>query len=943
MTVVAQRSFAGGEISPSLYARVDFSKYISSARTLRNFITLRHGGAANRPGTNFVGEVSDSSLTVRLVPFIFNNSQTYVLEFGNLYMRVIKDGGYITETGQTVTGATQADPVVITITGHLYSNGDEVYMSGIGGMNELNNRNFKVANVTANTFELQLMDGSTNLDGTGFSAFTSGGTASKMYEIVTTYATADLSTLNYVQSADIVTIAHATYPPREVARTGDASWSITDLTFEPSITRPNGGAVTSITAGSNRYQWKVTAVKEETFEESLAGRELAVAASGATQADPVVVTTATHSYTTGDEVYISDIVGMTELNDRKFFITVLTGTTFELDDEDGTGHTAYSSGGTSARTFLNANSAAVGTLADPHILSWTAVAGAQEYNVYESENGIYGLVGVAGTNSFNVIGTLPDTGNTPPIERNPFSGVDNYPSTVTYYQQRLLFANTNNDVEKIFGSKSGDFKNFTVRSPLQDDDSITFTMAGQKVNAVKHMLGLGSLVVLTESAEQAVEGDEAGILKPTSLFPKPYSYYGSGTLKPISIGGNALYVQTRGSIVRDLGFDFQIDGYRGNDLTIISSHLFEGITLVDWAYQQVPHSILWCVRSDGILLGLTYVREQQMFAWHRHDFKDGLVENVVVVPEGQEDVLYVVVKRTINSIVTRFVEKLVTRYISDVKDSKFMDSHLSFDGRNSSATTMTLTGGTLWVYTETLTLTSSVAYFVAGDVGNEIHYTDPDGVVVIRLTITGFTSTTIVSVQSNKTVPASHQATALSSWTKAVDEVTGLWHLEGEDVSVFGDGFVVASPNNASYDTITITGGIATLDKPYGVIHVGLPYFSDLETLDIDSADGSTMADKNKLITDVTLFVEKSRGIWVGERPPAADTVDPLQDLTELKIRDMEGYDEPVDLATGPVELNIKGRWNNNGRVFIRQVDPVPLTVLAVMPSGELPFKKRGS
>ena len=167
MTSVSQRSFSGGEFSPSLYARVDFAKYASALRTCRNMFIEKHGGAANRPGTTFVGEVSDSSQAVRLIPFIFNNSQTYVLEFGDLYMRVIKNGAHLTEAAKTITGVTAADPAVVTITSHGYSNGDEVYINGVSGMTELNNRNFKVASVTTNTFELQTMD-SVDLDASAY-------------------------------------------------------------------------------------------------------------------------------------------------------------------------------------------------------------------------------------------------------------------------------------------------------------------------------------------------------------------------------------------------------------------------------------------------------------------------------------------------------------------------------------------------------------------------------------------------------------------------------------------------------------------------------------------------------------------------------------------------------------------------------------------------------
>jgi hypothetical protein len=177
------------------------------------------------------------------------------------------------------------------------------------------------------------------------------------------------------------------------------------------------------------------------------------------------------------------------------------------------------------------------------------------------------------------------------------------------------------------------------------------------------------------------------------------------------------------------------------------------------------------------------------------------------------------------------------------------------------------------------------------------------------------------------------------NWAKAVDTISGLSHLEGEEVSTLGDGFVVASPNNASYTTKTVASGTVTLDKCYSVIHAGLPFISDVETLDVDNPNGETVADKKKLVSDVTIYVEASRGIWCGGKPPTDDDVDPLEGLYEYKGRNDELMDDPIALKTGQVNINTMSEWSNNGRTFIRQVDPLPLSILAIMPSVLAPFK----
>jgi hypothetical protein len=311
------------------------------------------------------------------------------------------------------------------------------------------------------------------------------------------------------------------------------------------------------------------------------------------------------------------------------------------------------------------------------------------------------------------------------------------------------------------------------------------------------------------------------------------------------------------------------------------------------------------------------------------------------VPEGDEDFPYFIVNRTINGSTARYIERMSTRKVDDIKDFVAMDSSLSFDGRNTGATTMTLTGSG-WTYTDTLTLTASASFFAVGDVGNEIQLTGPDG-TLIRLTITAYTSGTVVSVKPNKTVPVSMRVVALTTWALAVDELSGIDHLEGKDVCVFGDGFVVASPNNPAYPVYTVTAGAITLDKPYAVIHVGLPYLPDLETLNIDSVSNETMADKKIIISNVTMFVKKTRGVWVGARPPSDDETNPLEGLEEYKARNEEVYDEPIALRGDQIEIKNQPEWNNNGRVFVRQVDPLPLTVLAIMPAGMIPSMRGGA
>jgi hypothetical protein len=207
--------------------------------------------------------------------------------------------------------------------------------------------------------------------------------------------------------------------------------------------------------------------------------------------------------------------------------------------------------------------------ATPTQIAWTAATGAQGYYIYRSNDATsFGLVGFSLVNSFTDSGYTPDFLKAPPVARNPFPGAGDYPSAVAYYQQRRVFASTNNKPETIWGSRSGLRTNFTTSFPLQDDDAVTFSLVGQKVNQVKHLLDLGRLIVFTSAEEKMVEGDQAGILRPDAINPRKLSANGSGSLKPIELDDSALYLQARGTKVQGLqaGVSRLLRRHRSHDL-----------------------------------------------------------------------------------------------------------------------------------------------------------------------------------------------------------------------------------------------------------------------------------------------------------------------------------------------------------------------------------------
>lgn len=591
----------------------------------------------------------------------------------------------------------------------------------------------------------------------------------------------------------------------------------------------------------------------------------------------------------------------------------------------------------------SAGASTVPTSGAPRTLTIGAVSGAQEYNVYRHDgSGTFGFVGVATGTTFVDNGITPDYTVTPPTLSVDLTGTDDRPACNGYLQQRKCYGGKTNAPEEIDASKAGQYKNFSRSSPLQDDDACIWTPDGAEVNRIRHFVELSEYWVLTQGAEWILTGDGNGNLTPGTPGLKKRSSHGSAEIQPVIVGDSFLFVQARGSIVRDIKYEANSTGYQGRDLTIFSPHLFEGYTLVHWDYAQIPNSIVWAARSDGHLIGLTYLREHEIWGWHDHDTY-GDFEDAVVVPEGEEDMVYAIIRRTINGATVRYVERMSSRNISDIAvDATFMDSYLSYDGRHTGSTTMTLSGGTNWTFDEDLTLTASGSTFASGDVGKAVFlkivtatWTPEDGasesIEILRCEIVGYTSGTVVTVNANKTVPAAFQSVAITVWSMAVKNVTGLDHLEGATVSILADGNVMT--NGIDDPLITVSGGTLSedIESHAEIIHVGLPYVSDAQTLDLEVLGQETLADKKKHINQVTLLVESSRGIWAGE-PNEDGTVSP-DHLYEHAQRTPGDEYSTIEGVTGKVVISMSSSWNTGGRVHIRQRDPLPMSLLAVIPS----------
>lgn len=322
--------------------------------------------------------------------------------------------------------------------------------------------------------------------------------------------------------------------------------------------------------------------------------------------------------------------------------------------------------------------------ADPGIASYV------RYNVYKKSNGLYGYIGQSGTTSFTDQNITPDVSKTPPISDVGFNdAVGNYPSAVSYYEQRRCFAGTRNKPQNVWMTRSGTESNMTYSIPSRDDNRIAVRIAAREASGIRHIVPISEMMLLTASSEFRATSANSDVITPSTISMKPQSFHGASNVVPAIVGNTVLYESARGGHVREMSYSRDANGYLANDISLLAPHLFDYKTLLDMAYSRGTTPILWVVSSSGKLLGMTYVPEQKVSAWHQHDTGNGDVfESICVIAEEGEDMLYCVVKRTINGQQKRYVERLHTRRYDALADAFFVDCGVTYSG----AATATVSG-----------------------------------------------------------------------------------------------------------------------------------------------------------------------------------------------------------------------------------------------------------
>lgn len=632
-------NFRAGELSPRLEGRIDLDKYNEAAQTLQNMLVFPQGGVTRRPGTYFAGAAKDGG-KVRLINFEFSDEQAYIIELGANYMRFFKDGGILTETPVSITAATKANPVVVTAASHGFSNGDRVIITSVSGMTQLNNREFTVANQTTNTFQLS------GIDGTGFDAYTSGGTVAKIVEVTTTYSVTQIFEINFAQSADVIYLAHKDHAPAKLTRTTATSFTLTDVDF----------------------------IDGPYLDENITSTTLYASASTGS----VTITASAALFTASD---VGRYIRFREV--------------LEINHDEWAASTSYANNATvryndhvykqvTGSTQTSGNTPPVHT-------GGTETYGAIDWQYVHDDTGYVKITNFTSSTSVDAtvqtddvgITVLPDSivgsgGATKRWSLGAFGGDQGFPKAVAFYEQRLYFAGTTGQPQTIFGSVSADFENHTPGT--NDDDALNFTIASDQVNVIKHLLPARFLQILTTSAEFTLSGGTGSQpVTPTNVNILRETTFGTSGVRPLRAGNSTILIQKGQEKVKEITFDLDTDGLLGIDLSILADHITRnGVT--DMVWQQEPELILWFVHSDGRLIGLTYDRANNAVGWHTHPLGgSGAVESITSIPEGSEDTVYMSVKRTINGATVRHIEYMKQIYFgTDVADAYYVDGGLSF-------------------------------------------------------------------------------------------------------------------------------------------------------------------------------------------------------------------------------------------------------------------------
>jgi hypothetical protein len=686
--------------------------------------------------------------------------------------------------------------------------------------------------------------------------------------LITPWRADDLARLAWAQSADVMWFVHPAYPPYELARTGPASFAFGPLGLSGHAFRAERDLGVSLTASGVTGAISVTS-SAPFFVEGHLGAVLRL--SEPSGALPYQTWRADMNVTFGLVVQHSGRVYQA-MNDGNAFATPPV---HEAGDVYVVGN---QSGGVTWRYLHDGR----GHARVDEVVSPTQVRA-------------------------TVLDRLPGTAPTTHWQEGAWSAARGYPCAITLHEQRLWLAGTRADPLGVWASRAGDYGTFTDGP---DDDGIGFNMAVTQANVIRWMAAgpvltigtSGGIYLVTSYASDAPIG-------PSSLRLTRSTTEGTGSLPPVPVEDALLYVGRSGRRLIEFAEAADLDGWQGTDLNVAAEHVLrDGVTSLAWAGE--PARTAWCVAS-GRLVALTYRRDQQMLAWHRHP-TDGIVDDVAVIPspDGRDDQVWLAVRRVAGGVERRRIEVMAPPFRPAGADDRagmlHLDAAASWVGAVDAVLTPSAAMG------DEVTLATSADVFAAADVGRRVKAGAARATIVAVAGPRAATARVTVAFDDAASVPA-------GGWALDAGTLSGLDHLARRRVTLVLDG----AP--AGIATVAADGTLP-LPRRAWAADVGLAFSSVLETLPVDAgALAGSAQGRVKRVARLVARLHRSAGGTVALGVGAAE---PL-------VRRPAGapLDLPTDWFTGDVEVPGSGGWDRTGRIRVVQDAPLPLTLLALMPT----------
>lgn len=659
----SQYAFNSGEVSSLLDARTDQARYPYALKRMRNFMPTLQGPARKRGGFKFIAEIADSTQKAWLLSFIYSQTDSWQLEFGDETVRFYTDRGQVTEAAKTITDITSASPGVVEIAGHGFSDGDEIVIAGVGGMVELNGRNFRVDDATTDTFTLVDLWGNA-VNTSGYTAYTSGGTAARVYEIASPYTIANLTDsatgcclMSVTQSADVLYICVPGFAPRKLTRSGSTSWAFStlDQTGGPFLpVDPDNATTVYIDNGAVGTGRTLTASSSIFTADHV----------GALFLLEMKASDANGAWETGKAFTLNQIVR----SQGHYYICTDAGTSGSITPSHTEG-ARYDGADTST------------------VCQWQYL---------HSGYGWAKITAQAGTTATaTVLSTIPDqavgSGN---ASKNwafgAWSAAEGYPTHCGFFRSRLCFFR---DTKGWF-SVPDDFENFAERDAgiIAADSAFSIDIRSGRNDAVQWLMASSDLLIGSEGSEHSIsEISTSEPFGPGNAASLAGPGYGSRRVAPVKVNDSVIYAQNAGRIVRELKFAFEVDGYSSSDRTAFAEHITKG-RVNQLAYAREPDSVVFAMCASGTMPHMSIQPEHDLLAWAQTVLGgSALVESIAVTPSpaGDRDELYAIASLTVNSVTKRYFGYFTAPWDEDtdaLEDSFYVDFGLTYDG--SAATTI---------------------------------------------------------------------------------------------------------------------------------------------------------------------------------------------------------------------------------------------------------------